>query len=307
MRNNLNKSLFTFVMLLISVYSMAQATPKAQPAPKEELSVKLTSPDKPFRLSIGLIEGNIKILTHTGKEILVEAELQPEKKKPESNTNQNQGSNTNININQHTNTPGLRQTKENSTINGKYVTVTETDNTVRIGQVDPYARVNVIIKVPTNMVKVKLTIALSGEVSVKDISGETEVNNPNGSIALTNISGSAVATTINGNITVTFASVTENMPMAFSTLIGKIDVTFPRSLKANMNVQSNAGTLFSDYHIVFDGTPKVDTVKAPTLYRASIAGKLSGKINGGGAEMLMKNMNGNIYIRRAKQPGIPAQ
>ena len=302
MQNNLNKLLSAFVMLLLSVSGLAQT------ASKQELSIKLTSPDKPFRLSIGLLEGYITIITYSGKDILVEAEANPKKKKPEPNANSNPNPNSNSNGNLNADVNSLRQKKETTSVSGRYVAVTENDNTVTISPVDTYNSISVTIKVPKNTVKLNLGIALGGGVTVKDISGEAEVNNPNGSIALTNVSGSVVATTITGNITVTFASVTENAPMAFSSLIGKIDVTFPRSLKANMNVQSDAGTLFTDYHIVFGGpAPKVDTVNAPTLYRTAIAGKLSGKINGGGPEILMKNMNGNIYIRRARQPDTPAQ
>jgi len=298
MQNNLNMLLSSFALLLLSVSGMAQATPKPRPAPKEEISVKLTSPDKPFRLSIGLTEGNIKVITYSGKEIVVEAELNADKKKPAPNANQNTNTNSNTNIN--TNVPGLRPKKETS-FTGRYVAVTQTDNAVGIGPVKPFSNINVTIKVPANTVKLNLSIAQGGDISVKDVKGEAEIMNPNGSIVLTNISGSVIATSINGNITVSFASVTEKAPMAFSTLVGKIDVTFPATFKANMKMQSDDGTLFSDYDMLFDGAAaKMNKVNTPTLYRTNISGKLSGRVNGGGAEILMKNMNGNIYIRKQK-------
>jgi hypothetical protein len=300
MHNNLNRFLSALVVLLLPVCSMAQATPMAKPSPKEELSVKLSSPDKPFRLNIGLIEGNITVLTHAGKEIAVEAELNPEKKKPGQNANQNININTNTNNNLVTGVSALGQKKETTTVAGKYVTVTENDNTVRIGPVNTSSSINVTVKVPKSTVKLNLTVALSGGVSVKDITGELEVNNPNGSITLTNVSGSVVATSVNGNITVTFASVTENSPMAFSTLVGKIDVTFPPSFKANMKIQSDEGSLYSDFDILFEEkVKKLNRVNPPPLFLVRFTGKLSGKINGGSAEILMKNMMGNMYIRKS--------
>jgi hypothetical protein len=91
--------------------------------------------------------------------------------------------------------------------------------------------------------------------------------------------------------------------MAFSTLVGKIDVTFPPSFKANMKIQSDEGGLFSDFDILFEGTtPKMTKVNTSPLYRTKLDGKLTGKINGGGAEILMKNMMGNIYIRKSISP-----
>lgn len=300
MQYNYHTLLSTLATLLLPVCVMAQATPMAKATPKETISVKLTSPDKPFRLSVGLIEGNIKIITHTGKEILVEAEVNPEKKTA-PNANQHSNINTNINHNLNTAVTSPGQKKEITNIAGKLVIVTENDNTVKISPANTVNHLNVVIKVPTNTVKLNLAIALNGEISVRDISGETEVNNPNGSIALTNVSGSVVATSVNGNITVTFASVNENSPMAFSTLVGKIDVSFPPSFKANMKIQSDNGGLFSDFDILFEGTtPRMNKVNTAPIYRQRLTGKLAGKINGGGPEILVKNMMGNIYLKKSK-------
>jgi hypothetical protein len=295
MQINRNKLLSILVMLLLSVSGMAQARPEPKAMPKEKSSVKLTSPDKPFRLNLGWLEGNIEIISHEGNEIVVEAELNPEKKKSQPNANQNINTNRNNNLN-----TGIGSPKETTTVIGKYVTITETDNTVKIGPVNIYNSVNLVVKVPRNIVTLNISIAQAGSVSVKNISGETEVNNPNGSITLTNISGSVVATSVNGNITVSFASVTENSPMAFSTLVGKIDVSFPASFKANMKIQSDEGGLFSDFDILFDeAIPKMSKISTPPQYRTRLSGKLTGKINGGGAEILMKNMMGNIYVRKS--------
>src|SRR4051812_39285056 len=93
MPDNLNKLFATFMMLLFS------AVGTAQPMPREELSVKLTSPDQPFRLNVGLIEGNINVIGYGGKEILVEAELNTDKKKQTANLNPNISINTSQNVN----------------------------------------------------------------------------------------------------------------------------------------------------------------------------------------------------------------
>ena len=119
-------------------------------------------------------------------------------------------------------------------------------------------------------------------------------------ITLTNISGSVVANTVNGDIVVTFNKLDTNDPMAFSTLNGDVNVTFPADTKANLKLKSDNGEIFSDFEMVIDKTPsKVDKTNASGMYNIKKDDWVYGKINGGGAEMLMKNMEGNIYIKKA--------
>ena len=99
---------------------------------------------------------------------------------------------------------------------------------------------------------------------------------------------------------VTFNKLDTNDPMAFSTLNGDVNVTFPADTKANLKLKSDNGEIFSDFEMVIDKTPsKVDKTNASGMYNIKKDDWVYGKINGGGAEMLMKNMEGNIYIKKA--------
>ena len=89
--------------------------------------------------------------------------------------------------------------------------------------------------------------------------------------------------------------------MAFSTLNGNVDVTFPASVKANVKLKSDRGDIFSDFDIDVDkGQPKTTRTSQNGMYHVKIEDWVYGKINSGGPEVMMKNMNGNIYIRKAK-------
>ncbi len=46
--------------------------------------------------------------------------------------------------------------------------------------------------------------------------------------------------------------------------------------------------------------PKVNKTSKDGMYRLTIDEWVYGKINGGGPEVMMKTMNGSIYIRKAK-------
>jgi DUF4097 and DUF4098 domain-containing protein YvlB len=128
-----------------------------------------------------------------------------------------------------------------------------------------------------------------------------EISNVHGKITLTNVSGSVVANTVHGDIVVTFKEITPSTPMAFTTLHGDVDVSFPNNAKFNTKIKSDRGDIFTDFDMTMDNSkPKVEQKSSSGTYRVSIDEWVYGKINGGGPEMLFKNMHGNIYVRRSK-------
>ncbi|WP_232065195.1 DUF4097 family beta strand repeat-containing protein [Rhodocytophaga rosea] len=107
--------------------------------------------------------------------------------------------------------------------------------------------------------------------------------------------------TVNGPITATFKEVTKDMPMAFTTLNGNVDITFPSNVKANAKIKTDSGDIFTDYDMTMDTSkPKVNQKSSNGTFRVTIDDWVYGKINGGGPEVMFKNMHGNIYIRKAK-------
>jgi hypothetical protein len=89
--------------------------------------------------------------------------------------------------------------------------------------------------------------------------------------------------------------------MAFTTLHGDVDISFPGNTKFNTKIKSDRGDIFTDFDMTVDNSkPKVEQKSSSGTYRVSIDEWVYGKINGGGPEMLFKNMHGNIYIRKSK-------
>ena len=109
-----------------------------------------------------------------------------------------------------------------------------------------------------------------------------------------------VANTVNGDVTVSFREVDPKAPMAFSTLNGDVLITLPADTKANLKIKSDNGDVFSDFDVQVDKAPaKIDKTNEPGMYRIKKDDWVYGKINGGGPEMMMKNMQGNIYVKKA--------
>jgi hypothetical protein len=268
---------------LILISLMFAANSLAQSGSTETLTVPLSSPGKPYTLKVHLVTGSIKITGYDGKDVIINAT-------PKNNEDDDEGSNSAQN--------GM---KKISTHGSFEVTAKEADNTVTVNTGNPNMAIELEMRIPQD-VKLKAGTVNDGPVIIDNLRGELEVNNVNDEITLTGISGSVVANTVNGDVKVTFKSVDPKAPMAFSTLNGDVTVTLPADTKANLKVKSDNGDVYSDFDIDIDKTPaKVDKVTEPGLYQIKKDNWVSGKINGGGPEMMMKNMQGDIYVKKASK------
>lgn len=254
------------------------STSYAQSGSTEQLTVPLSSPGKQYSLKVHLVTGSIKVVGYDGKDIIINVTTRG---------GDEEGSKTSENGMKRISSPG-----------GYEVTAKEADNTVTVNTGNPSKALDLELKIPQD-VKLKIGTVNDGEVRVENVKGELEVNNVNDKITLSNISGSVVANTVNGDVDVTFKTIDPKAPMAFSTLNGDVNVTLPADTKANLKLKSDNGDVFSDFDIDIDKTPtKTDKTNEPGMYKIKKDDWVYGKINGGGPEMMMKNMQGNIYVKK---------
>lgn len=88
-------------LIIVLLSTLLSTTLNAQTKTKEQLMIPLSKPDKPFKLSLDLQNGTIKVIAYDGKSISIDVEPvaeKVEKGKPNPNQNINNNSNTNINI-----------------------------------------------------------------------------------------------------------------------------------------------------------------------------------------------------------------
>jgi DUF4097 and DUF4098 domain-containing protein YvlB len=267
------------IMAALAVAMLINTSLWAQTA--DQLVVPLSQPGKPYKLDVGLVDGSITVTTYEGKDIIVSVQEKGDKK---------------VRVRTHDGMHSL------STGSRADIQAEENNNKVSVHG-EAGKTTNLVIKIPQNEVTLKLGTVNDGDILASNVSGELEISNVNGAIKLTGISGSVVANTVNGNVVVTFKTIDPKAPMAFTTLNGNVDVTFPVSLKANVKLKSDRGEIYTD----FDVTPEQHkpnvthtTGSKGGMYSLKLEDWVYGKIDGGGPEMLMKNMNGNIYIRKAK-------
>ena len=259
---------------------MAFAQGQAQ-AGGDRIPVTLSDPSRPARVKVSLVNGGITVKAYEGKEVVVEARV-----RNRENT-RNEGG------------------PKRLTISSTGLSVEEENNEVNINTDSYMHPIDVTVSVPVHT-SLKLRAVNDGNIVVTGVDGELDVDDINGSVTLTNIAGSAVAHALNGHLYATFTKVDPQKAMAFSSLNGDVDVTFPADLKANVSIRSDQGDVFSDFDIQLKAASSQPVVEDGRghggKYRVKIDKTIHGTINGGGPEIQFRNFQGKIYIRKAGNP-----
>lgn len=267
-------------MLALAGLLLCPASATAQ----DRVPVTLTDPARPAIVRASLLNGSITVKGADVKEIIVEARVRAEHDGDESRDRK-------------------RGNMRRIPIGSTGLTIEEENNTVHIGTDSTQRNVDLTITVP-RLTSLRLRATNDGDITVSNVEGEIDVNNTNGGVTLTNVAGSVIAHALNENVTVTLTRVS-GKPMAFSSLNGDVDVTFPADIKANLSVKSD-GDVYSDFDVqLIAGAPQPiveDGRNKGGRYRVKVDKTVRGTINGGGPEIQFTNFNGDIFIRKAGSP-----
>jgi hypothetical protein len=232
-------------------------------------------------VKVSMVNGGITVKTHEGKEVIVEARVRNRE------NSRNEGGPKRLAIS----TTGLSVEEEN--------------NEVNVNTESYMHAIDVTVSVPAHT-SLKLRAVNDGDIVVTGVDGELDVDDINGAVNLNNVSGSVVAHALNGHVYATLTRVDPQKAMAFSSLNGDIDVTFPADLKANVSIRSDRGDVFSDFDVQLKAAaaqPVVEDSRGKGgKYRVKIDKTVHGTINGGGPEIQFTNFQGQIYIRKAGNP-----
>ena len=272
-------SLVVAAAILCVAFAAAPAYGQTQtPSVADRVSVNLSDPARPALVKASLVNGGITVKGYDGKEVVVEARARNRESARSDST------------------------MKRIPVSGTGLSVEEENNEVRISTDSFIRAVDLSISVPVHT-SLKLSVVNAGDIVVTGVDGELDVNDVNGSVTLNNVSGSAVAHALNKRLLATFSRVNPQKPMAFSSLNGDIDVTFPADLKANLSLKSDRGEIFSDFDVQVQASAPQQIVEdgrgRDGKYLVKIDKAVHATINGGGPELQFTNFNGGIYIRKA--------
>ena len=167
--------------------------------------------------------------------------------------------------------------------------VEKNGNTVSIRCLLPITqRANYKIKMPDNLaLKVKSECGNGSDVTVDDMKNEVEVSTCH-SIKVRHVSGPLVLSTISGNIDVLFNEVNKDKPISIAAISGAIDVTIPAKTPMSLEMETVSGNMYSDFEF-----PSNDK-----QMRKIGGSSVETQLNGGGVNLKINNVSGNIYLRK---------
>lgn len=265
----MNTMKLTIAVLAACIF--ASEANAAEPVTIELAPQIFTYSSEPGTLRTGVRWGKISVRGHDGYEVLVSARIIPESGRRYERSIRD--------------LIALRTEERNNLMD------------LRIdSQMSGFFGVELEISVPWTT-RLELEMTGGGEIFVEGVTGEVDVANRNGSIELSGLGSSAVVDAQNGSITVTFDTLDPELPMAFSTINGSIDVTLPDHAAADLRIRHTYGGVESDFPL-----RSVDDRQVSADLTALDKGEtrvLSASINGGGPRYDFSTANGTVYIRRA--------
>lgn len=172
------------------------------------------------------------------------------------------------------------------------LSVTNQGNTIRISKANRQDG-EYSIKIPK---KVSLVYDAAdwggGDINISSLEGEVEVKATNADINLKNMSGPVVVNNVSGDITVVYSNYNSSRPSSISAVSGFVDITLPPSAKANFQLKTVSGEIYSGIDL---------TLKKKDNDLAMIGGnQIEGTLNGGGPEINVNAVSGDIYLRKGK-------
>ena len=242
----------------------------------EQVEVPLTMPGAPGQLVTSIIDGSIEVLSHNKDIVIVEVKLKSGYSSHKKSDSKN----------------GMKKVANNAL----QYTIKEIDNKVVVSYKPGAQKLDFRITVPQDF-SLKLKTINLGHITVANVNGEHEISNLNGGITMTDISGSVIADALNKTIIVKFKTINPEASMAFTSLNGDVDVSFPSSLKATIDAESEFGDVYSDFTIVANKTQAKSSKGNNGVYKVTRKKGITGTVNGGGATISFKTLNGDIMIR----------
>jgi len=226
---------------------------------------------RPRKVDVNLMQGNVILKVHSGKDVIVESTEQGSRLRESG---------------------GMRRID----LPSRGLTVEEEDNVITVRTRTPSGGTTVI-SVPADT---SLTArSHNGDIEADGLRGEFDVQTHNGKITLNNVAGTVVAHAANGAIKVIMDRVEANKPLSFSSLNGSIDVTLPADVKANVKLNTFRGEIWSDFDIKLGaGAATQPNNTSDGKFRVTMDRNLGGTINGGGVDATFHTLNGKITIRK---------
>jgi DUF4097 and DUF4098 domain-containing protein YvlB len=158
-------------------------------------------------------------------------------------------------------------------------------------------RYDFTIRVPKNT-RLELCTINDGNIVVSGTRGDFTIHTVNGRITLDDVSGSGEARTVNGRLTATFATAPRKASI-FKTINGDVVLELPERLAADLRMKTFNGGLYTDFEVEpLEQPMNVSMRRENGKYVYRTAGFTSVRAGGGGPELTLETMNGDVRVLR---------
>jgi len=291
MKNTLIKSIIILSSLTFGVANGAE----------KNYSLPLSNPSEPASLKVELYRGTVRVIGYQGDKVEITANISVVENKDLSAKEKKITAKIAKKLSQHGQTK-TRSIEGLKAVNNSmlHLEIEEENNEVEITSESMNQYVDLVIKVPSKS-SVELEVYQGGDIHVEDIQGSLELESFQGGITASNVSGPLVAETYTQDIVINFSDFDKASPTSLTSYTGNVDISLAKSIKANVNVQTYQGKIFSG--LDSDFIPNEDVKKQSKKGKKQkivIGGMMQAKVNGGGQELSLITYSGNLYIRKEK-------
>lgn len=231
------------------------------------------------KVIIAITGGDLQVIGYEGEELKITTEDEEVYEKPEK-------------------AKGLKSLYNNTEDNtGIGLSVIKEGNLVKIVSASRHDS-DYVIRIPRKAaISIEQVNWGDGDMEIIDCNGELEIKSTSGDIILNNVTGPVVANSTSGDLISTFTTLTVGKPTAISMVSGDVDISLPVDTRANFKLQSISGEIYTDFDIVYkkDNEKDIDSMN-------HVGGgySIEGAINGGGTDITIKTISGDIFIRKVK-------
>ncbi len=147
------------------------------------------------------------------------------------------------------------------------------------------------IRVPKDlMLKLDYLSWQAGDVEISGMQNEIEAKSQVGDLVFEDVTGPIVAHTLSADLEVIFSSLNQASPSSITSTSGDIDVSIPSSTEGVFKMATVSGGVYTD--LDFDLGEDADK-------RRLVGQSATGTLNGGGVQVSLKTISGDIYVRKS--------
>ncbi len=231
------------------------------------------------KLEIKNMPGAVELGNSTGVSIVIESNFDLEKPRRAEGLKLlgSKGDNTDMNLNvAEENGIVTIEGATNNVTDYKYRILIPVGIAVKLDYSNPFAR---------------------GDVAVGSFQGSLEIKTLSANVRLKDCTGPLAVSSISGNVEVSFSRISQDEPTSLASVSGYLDISVPASEKATFEISSITGNVYNNLDLKSPSQEENNQ----RAYGLKDLKKNSGKVfllNGGGQKIFLKDISGDIYLRK---------